>query len=154
MLLLLLLLCCLRSLMFPSQVMNLISARVGLQRIQKFLGREEMLSSSEGAGAAALVTSSVPTYGFGKKIKAATARGPDPRHGVDALLGIADASQDLAIRLQHGSFAWDSNKEVVLKNISLDIQQGQLVMVIGQVRARACVALVSVAGQPLLSWQR
>lgn len=124
--------------MFPNQIMSLINARIGLQRIQKFMAKEETASS---ASAAASEPGDAEFGHDGKKV--------DVRAGADALLGIVDNGDEveLAVQIKAGTFSWDSAKEPVLKNVSVSIFAGQLVMIVGQVGCGKSSFLMSLLGE-------
>jgi ABC-type multidrug transport system fused ATPase/permease subunit len=81
--------------MLPTQVMNVINARVALRRLQNFMNAEE-----------------VPTV---------------------PVAPAATLLNEVAIRIDKGTFAWDPLTEAIIKNISLSIAPGKLVIVVGPV---------------------
>ena len=139
--------------MFPSQIMNLINAKVGLQRIQKFLEQEEMtavaidnIEGDEGVSS-------------GRKFSGkATEKLPlllDARAGADALLGVSEVNSNMDTRngradlvdpsvsvlIRNGFFSWGAlgkEKYHVLKHINLKLLKGQLVMIVGEVSTMSC----------------
>ncbi|KAG2450119.1 hypothetical protein HYH02_000222 [Chlamydomonas schloesseri] len=113
--------------MLPSQIMSLIQARVGLQRIQKFMEADEMSHSAPGY-------TSMPT---------------PPAHGSTTSLngggGLGGGAAPLSIR--DGTFAWDGSSEPVLRDVTLEVARGQLVMIVGQVGSGKSSLLAAVLGE-------
>ncbi|MEW5303174.1 MAG: hypothetical protein WDW36_005892 [Sanguina aurantia] len=104
--------------MFPSQVMSLINARVGLQRIQKFLEADEMVP------AALLPAARRPTGG-----------------------GVAPPPP--AVSISSGTFSWGAAgvEAPVVKDITLEVAAGQLVIIVGQVGSGKSSLLAALLGE-------
>ena len=63
-----------------------------------------------------------------------------------AQLSAAEQGQT-AIEMQQASFAWEAEQPAVLSNISLEVGQGQLVMVVGTVGAGKSSLLAALLGE-------
>ncbi|GIL72743.1 hypothetical protein Vretimale_4441 [Volvox reticuliferus] len=130
--------------MLPSQIMSLIQARVGLQRIQKFMEEEEMSHSAPGytslPSAAGSVTSLLSSGPGGGGLGALGGLGP--------LGGVGPAGGSSApLTIRDGTFSWDATGEPVLKGVSLEVRRGQLVMVVGQVGSGKSSLLAALLGE-------
>ncbi len=124
--------------------MSLIQARVGLQRIQKFMEREEMSHSApgytnvpdpaaSGLGTGLLVGASLGAGGGGGGGSGGLGGGVagGGRPGSVSGLGLA-----VPLSIRDGTFCWEAGQEAaaVLQDINLEVRRGQLVMIVGQVR--------------------
>ncbi|KAF5828549.1 hypothetical protein DUNSADRAFT_17458 [Dunaliella salina] len=190
-------------------VMNMINARVGLQRIQKFMEADEMVANepnnptTTGAAAAAAAAthshtsaeafqkpaeptddgadavtipmedeplldgsrspSAAPSQSQERTAPApslpvstpagvvagsvhASANGP-PSAGVTMNGGADLAEAGAAVVVRHGSFAWDGDKEAILRDIDFCVQKEQLIMVVGQVGSGKSSLLAAILGE-------
>lgn len=128
--------------------MSLIQARVGLQRIQKFMEREEMSHSAPGyTNVPDPAASSLGTGLLGASLGAGGVGGGGSvglgggvagggRPGSVSGLGLA-----VPLSIRDGTFCWEAGQEAaaVLQDINLEVRRGQLVMIVGQVRGRGRV---------------
>ncbi|GLC35697.1 hypothetical protein PLESTB_000485000 [Pleodorina starrii] len=124
--------------MLPSQIMSLVQARVGLQRIQKFMEAEEMSHSAPGyttlPNSAGSTTSLLATAG--------AAAG-----GLGGGLGGGGGGSGAPLMIREGVFGWDAAGEAVLRGVSLEVRRGQLVMVVGQVGSGKSSLLAALLGE-------
>jgi hypothetical protein len=139
--------------MIPSQITNLINAHIGLGRIQRFLRAPEMvphaarkkLADAMGpfAGADALMG-----IGF-EEVRKGSSRaclgvcvcmharaGPLSSDSLLLLLlplSLLHGQGAMAVRIYHGSFSWSITAEPLIRGINLNIEHGQLIMIVGEV---------------------
>ncbi|GIL43241.1 hypothetical protein Vafri_1038 [Volvox africanus] len=130
--------------MLPSQIMSLIQARVGLQRIQKFMEADEMSHSAPGytslPSAAGSVTSLLSSGAGGGGLGALGGIGP--------LGGVGPAGGSSApLTIRDGTFSWVATGDPVLKGVSLEVRRGQLVMVVGKVGSGKSSLLAALLGE-------
>ncbi|GAX75363.1 hypothetical protein CEUSTIGMA_g2807.t1 [Chlamydomonas eustigma] len=138
--------------MFPTQITNLINAKVGLLRIQKFMEREEMKMPTSNS-----------TSSMAKPVSHASSKALllDPRAGVEALLkmensfapgsaGVVDIEKT-AVRVRNGYFSWEVSKGPALKHLNINIKKGQLVMVVGKVGVGKSSLLHALLGEMVMS---
>lgn len=49
------------------------------------------------------------------------------------IIDVNDNSTDTAVAVHNGSFSWGKDDPIILKNINLEVKEGQLIAVVGQV---------------------
>eukprot|EP00198_Chlamydomonas_reinhardtii_P014120 XP_001703457.1 ABC transporter, multidrug resistance associated protein [Chlamydomonas reinhardtii] len=125
--------------MLPSQIMSLIQARVGLQRIQKFMEADEMSHSAPGYTS----VPNPPAHGSTSSFANGSA-------GAGSSLGGPGGSMSYSaapLSIRDGTFAWDGSGEPVLRDVTLEVPRGQLVMVVGQVGSGKSSLLAALLGE-------
>ncbi len=133
--------------------MNMIHARVGLQRIQKFLEADELVPHHPPAATSATAAAASNPF---SAVSVSLLDGHDAAHDTQPLLAAGAAAQrqraaaqldaegggeaapageavELAVAVRGGTFAWDAGKEPAVRDLSLAVEAGSLVMVVGQV---------------------
>ncbi|GFR41153.1 hypothetical protein Agub_g1817 [Astrephomene gubernaculifera] len=129
--------------MLPSQIMSFIQARVGLQRIQKFLEAEEMSHSAPGY-------TSIPhpaAAGSSTSLLSASAALTSPAMPDSTPTSSSLAFSTAPLSIRDGTFAWDASSEPVLRGINLEVRRGSLVMIVGQVGSGKSSLLAAVLGE-------
>ncbi len=124
------------------QIMNLVHARVGLQRIQAFMEAQEMEGVGRNAPAAGAFTpassdtQSRTRHSKDGDIKGHAMNGHATNSAVLRASADADGGADaaaVAIEIRGGSFSWEAGKPAILRRLDLQVLRGQLVMVVGEV---------------------
>eukprot|EP00216_Chloropicon_sp_CCMP2111_P001940 CAMPEP_0198246788 /NCGR_PEP_ID=MMETSP1446-20131203/46149_1 /TAXON_ID=1461542 ORGANISM="Unidentified sp, Strain CCMP2111" /NCGR_SAMPLE_ID=MMETSP1446 /ASSEMBLY_ACC=CAM_ASM_001112 /LENGTH=1394 /DNA_ID=CAMNT_0043931111 /DNA_START=581 /DNA_END=4768 /DNA_ORIENTATION=+ len=108
-------------LMLPMQISNIINARVSFRRVQEFLDREEKEEAPQ-----ANASASTP----GSKGKTAASR-----------------QSMAAVTVRNGDFAWSLSSPPQLKNINLEVNEGELLMVVGQVGSGKSSILAAILSE-------
>jgi hypothetical protein len=156
--------------------MNLIAAAVGVTRIQKFLGAEEMagvrhLSDGGADGSSKDVDGSSKTAatanGKGRGIELVEKTAAVNGGGKAAINGssskkpaaAAAAKKDgvsaangssaagAAVAIEGGSFAWDAESPAVLDDVTLTVPRGALAMIVGPVGSGKSSLLAATLGE-------
>ncbi|KAG2442750.1 hypothetical protein HXX76_002831 [Chlamydomonas incerta] len=125
--------------MLPSQIMSLIQARVGLQRIQKFMEADEMSHSAPGYTS----VPNPPAHGSTSSF----ANGAGGSGGLGGGSGGSLSFSAAPVSIRDGTFAWDGSSEPVLRDVTLEVPRGQLCMIVGQVGSGKSSLLAAVLGE-------
>lgn len=114
---------------FPSQIMNMVHARVGVQRIRNFLESEEMDGVAQGVNQSS--PAKTEEYDTLRHQADRYPNGYSHANGVSAVA--VNVIGQPAIHISDGTFYWDTSKPPVLSGVNLSINPGSLVVVVGTV---------------------
>jgi len=135
--------------MFPTQLMNIINAKVALDRIQKFIEAEEMVQPPllPAAKSAASHINNVDGVddddGTTKRQSSTTASSHSKNNGQQETF-----SSSVACCIRGSpSFAWTPTSPPLLHSINFEVQAGQLVIVVGSVGSGKSSLLAALLGE-------
>lgn len=131
--------------MFPTQIMNIVHARVGLQRIQKFMECQEMedsLGNKHGMHDAYFDANNSRDVDLNARVSFPGVRGKSVRTRQSQELG-----KETAILLRGADFAYQVHADPVLSQINLKVPRGRLVMVVGEVGSGKSSLLAAILGE-------
>ncbi|KAH7620070.1 putative ABC transporter C family member 10 [Nannochloris sp. 'desiccata'] len=130
--------------MFPTQLMNIVNAKVALDRIQKFIEAEEMMQPP--LLPAAKICSQINNGGTaGGTTTTATTTSTNT---LSTTTGRKEDFSSVAVAIRGSpSFAWTPTYPPLLHDINFEIQAGQLVIVVGSVGSGKSSLLAALLGE-------
>jgi ATP-binding cassette subfamily C (CFTR/MRP) protein 1 len=146
--------------MFPTQLMNIVNAKVALDRIQKFMEAPEMeqppllpaakvanTGESSTSGSNGTMNGAVSNVGTGMSNGGTAVNGGQSQSQKESNL----SSSSVAVALRgDASFAWNPTSASLLHDINFEIQAGQLVIVVGSVGSGKSSLLAALLGEMVL----
>jgi len=146
--------------MFPTQLMNIVNAKVALDRIQKFMEAEEMVQSpllpaaknssqinnnGSGGGSTGSQSSNNSTNSADNTATTTSTSNNNNDYNYN---GHKENLSSVAVAIRGSpSFAWSSTSPPLLHNIHFEIQAGQLVIVVGSVGSGKSSLLAALLGE-------
>lgn len=124
--------------LWPMALSAAVEARVSLQRLLAYFGMEEV----EGGAAAA-----APEVARGSKGEGRRDAGNNAAAATAGAAADDDDDGDAAVDIRGASFAWGSDAEPALRDVTLRVPRGALVAVIGSVGSGKSTLLSSVLGE-------